>query len=329
MPDMKAIVATEPGGPEKLAFVEVPRPVPGPGELLVRIHATALNRADLLQREGKYPPPPGESDIIGLEMAGEVAELGADANQFAVGDRVFGLLPGGGYAEYAVIPEGLAMPVPENLAMTEAAAVPETYLTAFQALHWIGRLSKGETVLIHAGASGVGTSAIQLAREAGARVLVTASAPKHDTCIALGAEVTIDYKSEDFAERVKQETNGRGADVIVDFIGASYFDRNIRSLAMDGRLVMLAMLGGAKADELNVARMFAKRATVVASTLRNRSLAYKQELTGDFVRRVLPLLTDGRVKPVIDDVLDWADVAEAHRRMGANETAGKLVLKVI
>lgn len=326
---MKAIVATEPGGPEKLAFVDVPRPVPGPGELLVRIHATALNRADLLQREGKYPPPPGESDIIGLEMAGEVAELGADANQFAVGDRVFGLLPGGGYAEYAVIPEGLAMPVPENLAMTEAAAVPETYLTAFQALHWIGRLSKGETVLIHAGASGVGTSAIQLAREAGARVLVTASAPKHDTCIALGAEVTIDYKSEDFAERVKQETNGRGADVIVDFIGASYFDRNIRSLAMDGRLVMLAMLGGAKADELNVARMFAKRATVVASTLRNRSLAYKQELTGDFVRRVLPLLTDGRVKPVIDDVLDWADVAEAHRRMGANETAGKLVLKVI
>ena len=329
MPEMKAIVAIEPGGPEKLTFVDVPRPEPGPGELLVRIHATALNRADLLQREGKYPPPPGESDIIGLEMAGEVAELGAGADRYSVGDRVFGLLPGGGYAEYAIIPEGLAMAVPENLSMTEAAAVPETFLTAFQALHWIGRLEKGETVLIHAGASGVGTSAIQLAREAGARIIVTASAPKHETCLALGADVAIDYKSEDFAERVREVTDGRGADVIIDFIGAPYFDRNIRSLAMDGRLVMLALLGGPKADQLNVGRMFARRATVVASTLRNRSLDYKRELTADFVERILPMFDEDRIRPVIDDVLDWSEVAEAHRRMGANETAGKLVLKVV
>ena len=216
MPDMKAIVATEPGGPEKLGFVDVPRPVPGPGELLVRIHATALNRADLLQREGKYPPPPGESEIIGLEMAGEVAEVGDGAKKFAVGDRVFGLLPGGGYAEYAIIPVGLAMPVPENLSMTEAAAIPETFLTAFQALHWIGRMQKGETVLIHAGASGVGSAAIQLAGTFQAEIMVTASAAKHEFCLNLGARQAIDYKNESFEERVRELTGGKGVDLLLN-----------------------------------------------------------------------------------------------------------------
>ncbi len=307
---------------------EVERPEPGPGDILVRVHVTALNRADLLQREGKYPPPKGESPLMGLEMAGTVEALGRGSGLYSVGDRVFGLLPGGGYAQYVVIPERLAMAIPPGMRFEDAAAIPEVFLTAHQALDWIGGLQQGETTLIHAGASGVGTAAIQLARLAGARVMVTASASKHDVCRGLGANATIDYKSEDFAERVSEETGGRGVDVILDFIGAPYFERNVRSLAVDGRIVILAMMGGTRLEELNLRELFRRRGMIATSTLRNRSREYKQELTADFAGRMLTHFVDGTLRPVIDRVMDWTEVQEAHRIMGANENAGKIVLRV-
>lgn len=328
MGSMEAVLVSEPGGVEQLRFGRVATPVAGPEELLVRVHATALNRADLLQREGRYPPPPGESEILGLEIAGVVAEKGERCPDWSVGDRVFGLLGGGGYAQYALIHRELAMPVPPSLSLEQAAAIPEVFLTAFQALHWYGAIELGDRVLIHAGASGVGTAAIQLARRAGAIVYVTASAGKHEQCRSLGAERAIDYKSENFADVVGELTAGAGANVVIDFIGGPYFHDNLRALATDGRLIILAMMGGASVSELNLRRLFAKRAQISTSTLRSRSLAYKVRLTGDFAGSVLPAFLDGDLTPVIDSVFDWTDVREAHRRMEANENAGKIVLRV-
>jgi putative PIG3 family NAD(P)H quinone oxidoreductase len=233
---MLAIHIVNEGPDATLERRPIEKPVPGPGELLVRVRATALNRADLLQRTGKYPPPPGESPILGLEMAGAVEAWGASCRfDWTVGDRVCGLLAGGGYAEYVVLSEAMAMPIPETLSFEEAAAVPEVFLTAFQALFLLGGLEEGGRVLVHAGASGVGTAAIQLARQAGADVYVTASAGKHDACLSLGAKAAIDYRNENFYERVDQLTDGGGVQVVVDFIGAPYFEQNIQSLAMDGR----------------------------------------------------------------------------------------------
>lgn len=326
---MKAVLIDEFGGPEQLRIGEHPKPVPGENELLVRVHATALNRADLLQRQGKYPPPEGTSEVLGLEMGGTVEAKGAACPNWNLGDRVFGLLPGGGYAEYAVIHRDMAMAVPPRLSFEEAAAVPEVFLTAFQALYWFGEVDRSKRVLIHAGASGVGTAAIQLAKVEGAHPYITASAPKHELCRQLGAEATIDYRSEDFAERILDVTDGTGVDIIVDFVGAPYFENNLKSLAVDGRMILLATLGGAKVHDLNLRTLFQKRAHIVASTLRNRDLAYKIDLTRDFAAYMLPLFEDGKLKPVIDSIYDWTDVQAAHRRMENNENAGKIVLRLV
>jgi len=325
---MRAVLVDNPGDESRLVLGEFATPQPAGNELLVRVHATALNRADLLQRSGKYPVPKGASPLLGLEMAGVVEEVGSDCSGWSVGDRVFGLLPGGGYAEFATIPQEMAMPIPDSFSFEEAAAIPEVFLTAYQALVWLGDLKEGEDVLIHAGASGVGTAAIQLAKEIGARIWVTASKPKHELCIALGAQGAIDYKSEDFVERVNALTQENGVHLIIDFLGASYLSKNIESLGLDGRLVMLALMGGARVDSFNLAKLFRKRIHLKASTLRNRSLDYKVALTKAFNDDFGAQLRKDIIKPIIDSVYDWTEVTEAHNRMSANKNSGKIVLKI-
>ena len=326
---MRAVVIPEEGAPEHMTIGGVSTPEPGPDEVLVKVHATALNRADTFQRQGHYPPPEGASDILGLEMSGTVAETGSEVLDWHKGDRVFALLDGGGYAEHTVVHKDRLMAVPPGLSMREAAAVPEVFLTAYQALHWLGGLQAGHHVLVHAGASGVGTAALQLARRAEAHPYVTASAPKHEVCRDLGAEATIDYQSENFARRIAECTDERGVDIILDFIGAPYFHQNVDSLALDGRIVQLATLGGSTVEQVSLRALMAKRAQLLASTLRSRSLAYKVQLTQEFASDVLPQFIDGQLEPVIDSVYDWADVADAHRRMENNENAGKIVLEVV
>lgn len=325
---MRAVVVDEPGGPEQLRLAERPQPLPAPDELLVRVRATALNRADLMQREGRYPPPEGAPDILGLEMAGTVEAQGSACVGWNRGDRVCALLPGGGYAEYVTVPHEMAMPIPPSLSFEEAAAIPEVFLTAFQALYWHADVEAARDVLVHAGASGVGTAAIQIARHAEARVYVTASAPKHARCLELGAAAAIDYRNEDFAERIAALTEGRGVDLILDFIGAPYFEQNISSLARDGDLVLLSLLGGHRLDEVSLAPLFRKRARITASTLRSRTPQYKVDLTRDFAARLLPLFEDGTLQPVLDSTYDWTEVQAAHQRMGNNENAGKIILRV-
>lgn len=326
---MRAVIVPEKGDPEHMTIGEVPTPEPGPDEVLVQVHATALNRADTFQRRGHYPPPEGASEILGLEMAGTVAGTGDRVVDWNEGDRVFALLDGGGYAEYTTVHKDRLMAMPPGLSMEEAAAIPEVFLTAYQALHWLGGLTPGHQVLIHAGASGVGTAAIQLTRLADAHPHVTASAPKHAVCRELGAETTIDYESEDFAERIADVTGGDGVDIILDFIGAPYFHKNVDSLGMDGRVVQLATLGGSTVEEVSLRALMAKRVHLLASTLRSRSLEYKVELTQEFAGDVLPQFVDGELRPVLDSVYDWVDVADAHRKMENNENAGKIVLKVV
>ncbi|MFQ5568518.1 MAG: NAD(P)H-quinone oxidoreductase [Rhodothermales bacterium] len=326
---MKVVLTKAPGGPEQLYLGEHQMPTPGDEELLVRVQATAVNRADLMQREGKYPPPEGASEVLGLEIAGRIEAKGAACDRWSPGDRVFGLLAGGGYAEYAVIHQDLAMRVPSRLSIEEAAAIPEVFLTAFQALYWLGELQPDQHVLIHAGASGVGTAAIQLVRQAGGHAYVTASAPKHERCLSLGAEVAINYKNEDFDERIEAVTKGRGVDLILDFIGAPYFAQNIQSLALDGRIVLLSTLGGSHLEAVDLRTLFWKRARIEASTLRSRSLTYKIDLTQDFSGHCLPLFETGRLRPVIDSIYDWTEVQAAHRYMGENKNIGKLVLRVM
>lgn len=326
---MKAILLKAPGGPEQLYLGTCRRPVPKKHEVLVRVEATALNRADILQRMGKYPPPKGASEILGLEVAGVVERVGKAVTRWKPGDRVFGLVAGGGYAEYAVLHEDMAMPIPDKLSFEEAAALPEAFLTAFQALYWLGKMEPGERVLIHAGASGVGTAAIQIVRAAGAHAYVTASASKHALCRELGAELTINYHEEDFVEAVRKKTRGRGVDLILDFIGAPYWERNLNALARDGRIVLLAMMGGTRLEAFDLRPFFRKRATVVASTLRDRDLKYKIRLTREVASLLLYMLEEGRFRPVIDTVYNWVNVADAHRRMEANRNAGKIVLRVV
>lgn len=316
------------GGPEQLFMGPWPTPAPAEKEILVRVEATALNRADILQREGKYPPPPGESPIPGLEMAGTVVETGKGVSKWRPGARVCGLLGGGGYAEYAVIHEDMALPFPGGLDAVQAAAIPEAFLTAFQSLHRLARLQPGELVLIHAGASGVGTAAIQLARAMGARAVATASAAKQAACLALGAEKVVDYRHEDFESALMDHTNGEGVDVIVDCIGAPYFQPNLNLLRTDGRLVLLAMMGGAKVDQFNLLPLLRKRLQITGSTLRNRSLEYKIALSRELFRFAWPLFETGSLKPVADSVFDWRDAADAHRYLEANRNVGKVVLRV-
>ncbi|MBB6611307.1 NAD(P)H-quinone oxidoreductase [Pontibacter sp. Tf4] len=325
---MKAILVKQPGGPEQLILGEYEQPLPSPTELLVKVHATALNRADTLQRQGKYPPPKGASPLLGLEMAGEVAEAGINCTRFKKGDKVFGLLPGGGYAEYVTIDEAMAMPMPDNLSFEEAAAIPEVFLTAWQALVWLGKLQPGERVLVHAGASGVGTAAIQLARALKTEVLVTASETKLQACLNLGAHKAINYKEVPFEDEVLAYTNSEGVDVIVDFIAGPYFNQNIDCLRLDGRLVILASLGGGKVDNFDLRKILTKRLQVMGSTLRSRTKDYQIKLTEDLAQFALPLFKEGKLKPVIDSIYSWEDAAEAHRYMESNQNIGKIVLRV-
>jgi putative PIG3 family NAD(P)H quinone oxidoreductase len=325
---MQAITASTPGGPEVLRLSTVPDPTPTAEQVLVRVRATALNRADVMQRLGQYPPPPGESNILGLELAGEVEAVGAAVENIAPGDRVFGLVGSGGYAEKAVIDARMAMPIPAGWSFAQAAAVPEVFFTAQETLFTLGGLQEGETVLIHAAASGVGTAGIQMARETGARILITAgSAEKIQRCVELGATAGCNYKEQDFAEWVKEVTNGQGVEVIEDFIGAAYWDRNLRSLKTGGRLVLVGLMGGVKI-EANLGLVMTKRLQIFGSVLRSRSLADKIAITQRFRTKWLPLLAAGRIKPVIDRVFPLAQAADAHRYMEENRNFGKIILSV-
>lgn len=322
---MKAILFDAPGGPEVLRYGDAPDPRPAEGELLVRVRATAVNRADTLQRRGNYAPPPGASTILGLELAGEVVQ---PAGPWRAGDRVMAVVTGGGYAELATVPAGMAMRIPDPFSFEQAAAIPEVFLTAYLNLFTLGKLSAGETALIHAGASGVGTAAIQLARAASAQVIATAGAPeKVAFCRDLGAALAINYKQEDFAERVLAFTAGRGADVVLDFVGAPYWNANLRAMAMHGRLMLIGMLGGSR-GELDLGPIMAKRITVTGTTLRRTPLPEKIALTQTFVAFAMSRFERGELRPIVDSVYPLRDAAEAHRRMEANRNIGKIVLAV-
>lgn len=321
---MKAILVEN----GKMRVGEHPRPLRGTRDITIEVKAAGVNRADTLQRMGKYPPPKNASSILGLEVAGTVVETGPKVSRWKPGDKVFGLLSGGGYAQFANMHEEMALPIHEGLSFTEAAAIPEVFLTAYQALVWLARLQKGERVLIHAGASGVGTAAIQLAREMEAEVFITASEVKHAICRELGASHTIDYKEESFKEKVEALTEGEGVDVIIDFIAAPYFQDNLSSLKTDGRLVMLALLGGPKLPETNLAPILQKRISILGSTLRSRSLEYQCRLSQELATFLLPRLKEGIINPVVDTVFPWEEVSEAHAYMEANKNQGKIVLEV-
>lgn len=311
----------------RLADVAAP-PAKRESELRIRVRATALNRADLLQRKGLYPPPPGASEFLGLECAGEVIEAGARASGWRVGDRAMALLPGGGYAEEVVVDAGSAMPIPEALSFEEAGAFPEAFLTAFSNVFQIGQPPPGGTVLVHGGSGGVGTAAIALCREAGLRVLVTAGGPDRcRRCEDLGAALAIDHRAGDFAARVREATGGRGVDVVLDCIGGKYLAQNLASGAIGGRLVVIGLMGGAKA-EIDLALLMKTRASVHGSTLRSRPLGEKAALVAAFLARFGAALCAGRLRPVIDRVLPLGDVALAHRLMQSGEHFGKIVLRV-
>lgn len=325
---MKAIVFDQPGDEHQLHLAEVADPAPAPPAILLHIAATALNRADLLQREGKYPVPPGASPILGLEVAGTVLEVGPEAKGFEVGDNVCALVNGGGYAQQIAVDHRMLLRLPERLSFTKAAAIPEAFLTAFQALHWIGKLGADDTVLIHAGASGVGTAAIQLVKLAGALPVVTASAHKHERLFELGAARCIDYRTEDFAEYVNDFTEGKGADIILDFVGGPYLNQNLACCATDGRIVSLAALGGARVPDFSMAPFLRKRVQLTGTTMRSRSDVYRRRLTADFRERIWPLFADGTLQPVVDTIYDWEEVAAAHRYMASNANVGKIVLTI-
>lgn len=325
---MKALLIDEDSNQPVMKVGEFPDPNPEPHEILVKVEATALNRADLLQKAGKYPVPEGASPILGLEMSGVVEEVGSEVTEFEEGDRVFGLLSGGGYAEYCTIHENMAMTIQDELSFEEAAGIPEVFLTAFQAIYWLGELSNQETILIHAGASGVGTSAIQLAKHLqDARIITTAGTDeKNDLCQRLGSDLSINYKEESFSDVIESEFGENCVDLIIDFVGSPYWEMNIKVLGLDGRLVYLSMLGGAKVDQMNLVPILRKRITIKGSTLRNRSDEYKMKLTKDFKENALELFSNGTINPIIDSVFDWSDVEDAHTRMKNNLNAGKIIL---
>ena len=326
---MQAIVTDGDGGPEVMRLGEAPMPELAAGEVLIKVAATAVNRADTHQREGNYPPPPGDSEIMGLEASGVIEALGAEVQGWKVGDRVMTLLGGGGYAAFAKAPAGLLMAVPNGLDLKQAAAIPEVFLTAYLNIFREAALKPSETLLMHGGASGVGTAAIQLAKALGpSTVIVTVgSEDKAEACKALRADHAILYKQEDFAERVLALTEKHGADVILDHIGGGYFKQNTACLAVYGRLVIIGLLGGAKA-ELNIGRLMVKRQRVIGSVLRARPVAEKAALTASFKKEVLHRFETGELKPVIDTVLPLSEIAEAHRLMEANANTGKIVITV-
>lgn len=325
---MKAVIVNKPGRAEELIIGEVPIPVPGENEILVKVHATAINRADIMQRKGKYPPPAGASEILGLEIAGEVYAMGAKAKRWKEGDKIFGLLPGGGYAEFAVINERMANSMPPNLSFEEAAGIPEVFLTAYQALYRHSKLQRGEKILIHAGASGVGTAAIQMAKILGATIYVTTSKEKRNACLKLGATEAIDHKNENFEEKVIEFTEGKGVNVIIDFIGGPFFMPNLRSLATDGRLIILATLGGNKSENTDIRLILSKRLTIIGSTLRSRTREYQINLNEEFNQYAYDKFKSRILTPVIDKVFDWKDAASAHLYMEENKNTGKIILKI-
>ncbi len=325
---MQAILIDGPGTAADLYIGTAPDPAPGPGQVLLHTVAAGVNRADLLQRAGKYPPPAGASTILGLEVAGTVIGLGTGVTDYEIGDNVCALVSGGGYAQQIAVDQEMLLPLPAGMSFTKAAAVPETFLTAYQALHWIGGLRTGQRVLVHAAASGVGTAALQLIRLAGAHAIATASAGKQEVCLRLGAERCIDYRSENFAAAVADATDGRGVDLILDFVGADYWEKNLSSLAPDGKLVLLGLLGGHEVKGFSLATLLQRRLTVQATTLRSRDREYQHRLTADFRRDCLPHFATRDLEPVVDTIYDWNQVDAAHRHLESNETRGKLVLTI-
>lgn len=324
--EMTVIAISEPGGPDVLTPQKAPVPEPGSGEYLVKIAAAGVNRPDVLQRTGVYPPPPGASEIPGLEVSGEIAAAGPDTSRFSVGDRICALVSGGGYAEYCIAEEPAMLPVPKGLSMEEAAAVPETFFTVWHNVFERGALREGEWFLVHGGSSGIGTTAIQLANAFGAHVLATAgTAEKCTACEKLGAKRAINYRDEDFVSVVKEASGRHGADVILDMVGGSYIERNFSATAPDGRIVQIAFLGGPKA-EVNFTRLMLKRLTLTGSTLRARPIEVKGGIARALEEKVWPLIEDGTVKPVMDQTFPLEKAADAHARMESSAHIGKIAL---
>ncbi|MFD7662465.1 NAD(P)H-quinone oxidoreductase [Streptomyces sp. NPDC059788] len=325
---MRAITIPEPGGPDALVWAEVPDPQPSEGEVLVEVAATAVNRADLLQRQGFYDPPSGAPPYPGLECAGRVKALGPGVSGWSVGDEVCALLAGGGYAEQVVVPVGQLLPVPKGLDMVAAAALPEVTCTVWSNVFMIAHLRPGETLLVHGGSSGIGTMAIQLAKAVGARVAVTAgSAEKLARCAELGADILINYREQDFVQELRKATDGKGADVILDIMGAKYLGPNVKALATNGRLAIIGLQGGVK-GELNLGALLTKRGAVTATSLRGRPLAEKAAIVAAVREHVWPLIENGRVRAIVDRTLPIAEAPEAHRVVDASGHVGKVVLTV-
>jgi putative PIG3 family NAD(P)H quinone oxidoreductase len=326
---MTVVGISKPGGPEVLLPETRPVPVPGQGEILVKVKAAGVNRPDVAQRSGSYPPPPGASDLPGLEISGEVAAVGPGATRHKVGDTVMSLVAGGGYAQYCIAQDAQAMAVPPSLSIEEAGALPETLMTVWHNVFERGALQKGETLLIHGGSSGIGTMAIQLAKAFGAKVIVTVgSQDKAEACLRLGADRAINYKSEDFVAEVKAATDGTGANVILDMVGGDYIDRNYDAAAVEGRIVQIAFLAGTPKASANFAKLMVKRLHHTGSTLRPRSNADKAAMVAAIEAKVMPLLREGRVKPLMDSSFPLEKAADAHRRMETSAHIGKIVLVV-
>jgi putative PIG3 family NAD(P)H quinone oxidoreductase len=325
---MRAITVPTHGGPAALTWADVPDPVPAAGEVLLEVAAAGVNRADIAQRMGHYPPPPGASPILGLECSGRIAAIGAGVEGWKIGDEVCALLSGGGYAERVTVPTGQLMPVPKGLSLVEAASLPEVACTVWSSVFMTGRLQPGEVLLVHGGASGIGTFAIQLGVRHGARVFATAGSPeKVNRCRELGAEVAIEYHTEDFVYRLTEETAAHGADVILDIVGAAYLRSNVEALADDGRLVIIGMQGG-RVGELDLAALGAKRGTVATTRLRNRTRESKAAIVAAVIDNVWPSIESGEIAPVIDRAVPMAEAAEAHRVLEASQHIGKVVLTV-
>lgn len=325
---MTAIAISEPGGPMVLKPEKRDVPTPGEGEILIRVKAAGVNRPDVAQRAGAYPPPPGASDLPGLEAAGEVAAVGEGVTRWQMGDMVTALTPGGAYAEFCLAHETNALPIPRGFAITEAAAIPETYFTVWHNVFERGALQPGETLLVHGGSSGIGTTAIQLAKAFGSKVIATAgSTDKCQACLGLGAARAINYREEDFVEAVKEETDGKGADVILDMVGGDYVARNYRAAAVDGRIVQIALLGGPKA-ETDFSLLMVKRLTHTGSTLRPRTVEFKGAIAASLKERVWPLLEERKIAPVMDMIFPLKEAWRAHERMETSDHIGKIVLDV-